>query len=112
MTPQTRLLEMLLKLSLVPKEERGVGICLWVSIDTIDLPEDERRAINRTMKELMLAWPDALTSHHYVVPMERGNTSIQDAAYAYTNLPRWTKGPYAELRCELLQWMIKELTNA
>lgn len=112
MTPRARLLEILTQLALTPKEERCGGICICVSIATVGLPDYERRAINRALQALMLEWPDALPNIIYTVPMERGNTSMQDAAYAYNNLPRWTKGPYAELRCELLQWMIKELTNA
>ncbi|MGL5564827.1 MAG: hypothetical protein ACRDC4_03765 [Plesiomonas sp.] len=112
MTPQARLLGILLKLSLVPKEERGVGICLWVSVASVGMPTNDRRELNFELRRLMRAWPDALPNDIYIVPMERGNMSLYDATYAYNNLPRWTKGPYAELRCELLQWMIKELTNA
>lgn len=119
MTPQARLLEILTLLSLTPKEDRNVGICHWVQSRMREgfrpLTEADAEAIEY-MQALMRRWPEGVKHRYkrfsYIVPAERGNTNLQDAVYAYNNLPRWTKGPHAEMRCELLQWMIKELTNA
>lgn len=64
--------------------------------------------------KLMGRWPLHTGDIGFCVPANRKDNSYESARDAYmksNNEHMWFTGEYAELRMELLNWMIKELEN-
>lgn len=68
------------------------------------------------LKELMMQWPLSTGSRAFPVPASRSELGMAGAAmrkYRYSEPEEmWLNGEYAELRRELLAWLIKTLEES
>lgn len=90
------------------------GICSYVSMSMVGWPYggNYRSAYHR-MKELMIQWPLSTKSKSFPVPFSETNKSVELADRAYhsheSNRTLWGDNEHAELRKQLLSWMIEQL---
>lgn len=116
MSTKQKLLDILLHTdSLVKNNEvTDVGICVYIGKlckgDFTDIKE--ARELFRTIAR---TWEYCLANCEYLVPASRDNKDIKEAENAYwsvdTAKEMWYEGEYAELRRELLAYVIKELSK-
>lgn len=90
------------------------GICSYVSMNCVGFTyNDTYRNVYRRMRDLMMQWPLSTGSKGFPVPAFMDCPSFAEANSAYhfhaANRTLWGDNEHAELRKQLLSWMIEQL---
>jgi hypothetical protein len=87
------------------------GICSYVSVNCYY--DSTYRSVYHRMRNLMMQWPLSTGSKGFPVPAFKDCPSFDEANSAYhfhaANRTLWGDNEHAELRKQLLSWMIEQL---
>lgn len=114
MSTKQKLLDILLRIDSLVKNNKvtDVGICAYIRGLCKDNDAD-RKAMLGLFRLIARTWKYCLDDYEYLVPASRDNKDIDEAENTYWNIntaeEMWYEGEYAELRRELLAYVIKKL---
>lgn len=113
MNTKQKLLDALLYIDSLVKNNKVtyIGICTYI-YNTYK--GEDRKAVRELFKTIARTWEHCLDNSEYLIPASRDNKDTKEAENAYWSASireMWYEGEYAELRRELLAYVIKELKN-